>query len=276
VTPARALSINTGWQGALVAALLQAVTMPIDLWLGRGIAAMPIWAPLASSACGFLLAGALLIRRRTPTAALNRAVFLINIGVILGALWMTSSAWATQIGRWNPFQANKLGALAAAMLAPDLTSGVASILGFVAMVAVKYLTLAPEIVSRFPTGEPWTIVIYGVFSLVLLVYRLHAQGLERQFVIMRSERAASERLARTFLTVRDFSNTPLQTIELASEVIRARDPDLAPVVDRIDRSVDRLFRLHHTFSAYESHLKWTPDDVSPDGEALMPEDDRTG
>src|SRR5262249_6043075 len=152
---------------------------------------------------------------------------------------------------------------------PDLPSGVTSILGFVAMVVLKYLTFAPEIVRQFPTGEPWTIAIYGIFSLALLAYRLHAQGIERQFLIMRSERAASERLARTFLAVRDFSNTPLQTIELASEVIRARNPDLTPVVDRIDRSVDRLFRLHHTFSAYESHLKWTPGDVSPDTQALM-------
>ena len=99
-----------------------------------------------------------------------------------------------------------------------------------------------------------------------------AQGLERRVLTMRSETAATQRLARTFLAVRDFTNTPLQTIQLAAEVIRKRTPDLAPIVDRIDRSVDRLFRLNHTFTTYESQLTWTADDISPDAEALMPDD----
>jgi hypothetical protein len=274
VRSAHDLAVHTGWQGALVAALLSAVTLPIDLWLGRGIPGMPIWAPLAASACAAALAVVLLVRRRTSTARRNRTVFLLNMAAIIGSLWLTSSAFATQIGRWIPFQANKLGALAAAMLAPDLPAGLLAIGGFVAMVVLKYLTFSPEVVRHFPTGEPWTIVIYGIFSAALLVYRLHAQRLERRFLTMRSEAAASERLARTFLAVRDSSNTPLQTIELAAAAIRARDPDLGPIVDRIDRSVDRLFRLHHTFSAYESHLKWTSRDLSPDIETVINGDGR--
>jgi len=273
VTSPRAIDLHTGWQGALVATLLNALTMPIDLWLGRGIPGMPLWPPLVSSAGGALLAVILLVRRRRPSAVLNRTVFLLNVAVIIGALWMTSSAFATAIGRWIPFQANKLGTLATAMLAPDLASGLIGIGGFLAMVVLKYLTFSPEIVRHFPTGEPWTIVIYAIFSLALLAYRLHAQHLERRFMTMRSETAASERLARTFLAVRDFTNTPLQTIQLANEVIRKRDPTLGPVVDRIDRSVDRLFRLNQTFAAYEGHLKWTPADVSPNAETLTARDD---
>jgi hypothetical protein len=268
VTSPRALDIHSGWQGALVATLLNAITMPIDLVLGRGIPGMPIWAPLASSAGGLLLAVSLYVRRRRPSATFNRTVFLLNLAVILGALWMTSSAFATQIGRWIPFQANKLGTLATAMLAPDLVAGLVGIVGMVGMVVAKYITLSPAITSRFPTGEPWTIFIYGIFSAALLLYRLHAQRLERRFMKMRSDSAANAQMARTFLAVRDFTNTPLQTIELASEVIRTRDPSLGPVVDRIDRSVDRLFRLNQTFGSYDAHLEWTAEEVSPDAEAL--------
>ena len=90
----------------------------------------------------------------------------------------------------------------------------------------------------------------------------------------RSENAATERLARTFLAVRDSTNTPLRTIELAAAMIRKRDPSFGPIVDRIDRSVDRLFRLNHTFAAYDSHLKWTAGDVSPDAKALLTDDGR--
>ncbi len=269
MTSSRAVDVHTGWQGALVAASLNATTLPLDLFLGRKIPDMPAWAPLGSAGIGLLLVAVLFVRRRTPSAAFNRTVFLLNLAAILGALWMTSGAFAAAVGRWVPFQANKLGTLATAMLAPDLASGLLGIGAFVAMVVLKYLTFSPEIVRQFPIGEPWTILIYGVFSAALLVYRLHAQGLERRVLTMRSETAATERLARTFLAVRDFTNTPLQTIELAAEVIRKREPTLGPIVDRIDRSVDRLFRLNHTFTTYESHLRWTSGDVSPDADALM-------
>jgi hypothetical protein len=268
----RTAGLHTGWQGALVAALLNMLTTPIDLWLGRGIPGMPIWAPLASSACGALLVALLLARRRRPSAAFNRTVFLLNLGAIIVALWMTSGAFATVGGRWIPFQANKLGTLATAMLAPDLLAGLAGIAGLVAMVVLKYLTFSPAISRHLPAGEPWTIAVYGIFGAALLIYRLHAQRLERRFMSMRLETAASERLARTFLAVRDFTNTPLQTIALSTQVIRTRDPSLGPVVDRVDRSVHRLFRLNQTFAAYEGHLRWTSADVSPDAETLTADD----
>jgi hypothetical protein len=85
----------------------------------------------------------------------------------------------------------------------------------------------------------------------------------------RSESAAAERLARTFLALRDYTNTPLQTIELASRTIRARDGTLAPILDRIDRSLTRLLRLNQTFSAYEAHLDWSRRDVSLDPRGII-------
>ena len=82
-------------------------------------------------------------------------------------------------------------------------------------------------------------------------------------------RIASERLARTPLALRDFTNTPLQTIELAANIVRQRCPDVAPVVDRIDRCIDRLYRLNHAFSVYESQIEWTDEEVSPDPTVLV-------
>ena len=171
--------------------------------------------------------------------------------------------------RWVPFQANKLGALAAALLAPDLLSGLVGIGAYVAMVPLRYLSFAPDTWRHFAIGEPWTVLIYGLFGVALLVYRLQGQALERRVLHLYSETAATERLARTFLAVRDFTNTPLQTIELATQSIRRTNPELGLTLDRIDRSVDRLFRLNHTFSTYESHLKWTEGDVSLDPDALV-------
>jgi hypothetical protein len=76
-------------------------------------------------------------------------------------------------------------------------------------------------------------------------------------------------MAKTFLAMRDFRNTPLQTIELAFGIARNRCPDLGPVLDRVDRALDRLYRLNHAFSVYEAQIAWTEDDVSPDSTFLV-------
>jgi hypothetical protein len=266
------LQARHAWRGALVAAGLNALAMPIDLLLGRAIPRLPAWPSLASAAVGAVLVAALVAGRRTTTVRRASIAFLVNTAATLVALWVTSIYWASAGPRWIPFQANKLGALAAALLAPDLPTGLVAIAAYVAMVPLRYLTFAPDTWRHFALGEPWTILIYGLFGVALLVYRLQGQALERRVLRLSSETAATERLARTFLAVRDFTNTPLQTIELATQAIRRRNPELGLTLDRIDRSVDRLFRLNHTFSTYESHLKWTDGDVSLDPDALIGRD----
>jgi hypothetical protein len=257
------------WRGALVACGLNAIGMPIDLLLTREIPGVPGWPPLMSSATGVLLILVLIARRRHPTHRLATTAFLINTAAILVALWIMSGAYAAAPGKWIPFQANKMGALAAAVLAPDLATGIISIGGFVGTVLLRYVTLPAEQQQRFPIAEPWTILIYAVFAFAILGYRVHSVSLARRVLRIRTESIATQRLARTFLALRDFTNTPLQTIELAANVIRKRCPDMAPVLDRIDRSIDRLYRLNHAFAAYESQLVWTEDEVSPDPNTVV-------
>ena len=103
----------------------------------------------------------------------------------------------------------------------------------------------------------------------VLVHRIKRLKLVRRMLRVESESVAADRLARTFLALRDFTNTPLQTIELASRIMRVRCADLAPTLDRIDRSLSRLHRLNHTFSTYEARLRWTRNDVSLDPRGII-------
>jgi len=257
------------WRGALLACGLNAVGMPMDLLVSRDIPNMPAWPPFASSAAGAALAIVMLARRRHPTARLATTVFLLNTLAILVALWITSGAYAAAPGRWIPFQANKLGALAAGVLAPDLASGIIGIGGFVGMVLLRYATFPPALQRRLPIGEVWVIFIYAVFALAILGYRVHSVSLARRVLRMRTESIATQRLARAFLALRDFTNTPLQTIELSAHIMRARCPELAPVLDRVDRSLDRLHRLNHALAVYEARIDWTEDDLTPDPTVLV-------
>src|SRR5678815_50411 len=107
------------------------------------------------------------------------------------------------------------------MLAPELSVGLPSIAGFAAVALGKSYFLDPDIQRGFPVGEPWLILIYALFAGVLLVYRLRGLAVERQMLRVQVEAAAAEQLARTFLRLRDYTNTPIQTIAFTAELLRA-------------------------------------------------------
>jgi hypothetical protein len=260
---------RNAWRGAIWSCALSATGLSVDVVLARHVPDMPRWAPLMASAVGLLLIVVLIAVRQRPNTRVATVVFLLNIAVILVALWITSGAYAAAPGNWIPFQANKLGALAAAMLAPTFVSGAVAIAGFAGMALLKYLMLPSALQDRFSLGEPWTILIYAIFGMALLGYRAQRIALARRMLRIRTESIATQRLARAFLALRDFTNTPLQTIELAAAVIRQSHPQLASTLDRIDRSVDRLYRLNNTFSVYESQIEWTEEDLTPDPSALV-------
>ncbi|MGH9256486.1 MAG: hypothetical protein ACRD3C_18155 [Vicinamibacterales bacterium] len=268
MTLPRDLGATHAWRGAFVAAALNAVGMPGDFLLARDIPDMP-WYPAAMSALvGVGLIALLLIRRQRATVRLGSVVFLVNTVAILVALWITSGYWAAGDTSWTPFQANKLGALAAALLAPGLGVGLASIGGFAATAIGKFYLFDPEIQGRSPVGEPWLILFYALFGGVLLAYRLRSVTLERETLRLQAEAAAAEQLAGTFLRLRDYANTPIQIIAFTAELLRVRHPHLKPDLGRLERAVERLMELSRVLTHYESAHKWSPGDESLDAATL--------
>ena len=253
---------------ACLAAALNAVGMPFDLFLAREITAMPAYPSVASALVGAGLIALLVRRRQRATVALGSTVFLLNMAAILVALWITSGYWAAAGRPWTPFQANKLGTLAVPLLAPQLVVGLLSIAGLAAMAIAKFQVLAPEIQRGLPVGEPWVVLMYALFGSVLLVYRLRSVRLEREMLRLHAEAAASEQVARTFVHLRDHANTPIQTIAFATALIRASNPDLKPVLGRLERALDKLIELSRALTRYESIHKWSAGDESPDAAML--------
>jgi len=255
------LAARHAWRGALTAAALNSAGMPIDLFLGRNVPGMPLYPSLLSALAGVVLVALLLVRRGRTTVRFGSAAFLANVAVILWALWITSGYWATTAA-WTPFQANKLGAMTVALLAPELLTGLISIIGFSLMPIAKFYALDPAIARNFPTGEPWFALVFGLFAAVLLAYRLRSLAFEREVLKLHADAVASERVARTFMHLRHAANTPIQTIVLAAELMRERSPDVSHVLARIDRATKRLIELSAVLTRYESLHKWTPGDES--------------
>ena len=104
-------------------------------------------------------------------------------------------------------------------------------------------------------------LIFAIFGGVLLVYRLRGLAFERDVLCLQAE-AAAEQVARDFLRLRDYANTPIQTIVFATELLRARSPDLEPILARIDRAAKRLMELSRALRSYESMHSWSSSDES--------------
>ena len=113
-------------------------------------------------------------------------------------------------------------------------------------------------------GEPWFILIYALFGGVLLIYRLRGLALEREMLRVQADAAATEQLARTVVRLRDYTNTPIQTIVFTTELLRAKTHDLKPTLDRLERAVAKLTELSQALTSYENAHKWSPGDESLD------------
>ena len=267
MTQPRDLGATHAWRGAFVSAALNSVGMPGDFFLAHEIPNMP-WYPSALSALvGVGLLVLLLIHRQRATVPFCSVVFLVNTVAMLAALWITSGYWATA-DEWTPFQANKLGALAVALLAPELSVGLVAIAGFAATAVGKYYVLDPAIQRGFPVGEPWVILFYALFGAVLLAYRLRSVTLERETLRLQVEAAAADELARTYLLLRDYANTPIQNVAFTVELLRVHHPELQRDLGRLERAVERLMELSHALTRYEAAHKWRPGDESLDAATL--------
>jgi len=240
-----------------VAAALNAVGMPLDFVFAREVPNMPFYPSALSSLTGVGLIAVLWTRRRRASVRLGSSIFLLNTFVMLAALWITSGYWASTRA-WTPFQANKLGALAVPLVAPELRVGLVSIAGFAGTAIAKFYVLDPEIQRRLPIGEPWFVLIFAIFGAVLLVYRLRGLAFERDVLRLQAEAAAAEHLARDFLRLRDYANTPIQTIVFATELMRLRHPDLQPIFVRLDGATKKLMELSRALKSYESMHDWNP------------------
>jgi hypothetical protein len=218
--------------------------MPLDVVIGLRVPGLPWWAPLMSSAVGLaILLWLIVVRNRVSVRACSIA-FVINAAVIITAFWITSGAYVDSREPWIPFQANKLGSLAVALLAPELWAGIVSILGYIGTGLLRLWLFEPDVRARVATGEPWVLVAYGLMAAALLGYRLRSVAMERRIALAQAEAQAKEELARSMLALRDLANTPLQTIGLVSQLIRLRAPAQAGLLDRIDRALERLRGLN--------------------------------
>jgi hypothetical protein len=252
------------WRGSLLAAVLNAFGSPFELIVARDVPDMPRWPPLAASAVGLVVLVYLVRGRARPTRAGAAITMLVNTAAVVALLVISNQHWAALGAHWAPFQANKLGALTIGLLTPEIPVGIACIVAYAGAAVVQFLLFAPALREQLTRGEPLVTCIFAIFGIIILIVGTRRYALERRLLEQEHEAAALQKLARALLAVRDFANTPLQTIEAATTLARLQHPEAAKQLEHIDRALDRLRGLNRVLAHHENHLRWQPGDESFD------------
>lgn len=257
----------------MTSALLNIVGMPLDaaLWW-TAYRTAPVWHFASIGFSAALLVYLLVARRARRLATIGAVTFVANNAAIVVALWQDATMAALSPGPWVPFQPQKLGALAVALLAPTrVWSGALSIALFVGSAVLRWGLFSPAHRARAP-AEPWAILAFGTFAAGIYAYRVYTQRKEQRMAEALGEARISERLSRIVLALQDLANTPLQTLELTSALLAHRGASPA-LIARMQRSLARLRDLnrlmaHH--SPARAAWQWP---VSLDSRAIIVRDE---
>jgi hypothetical protein len=208
------MSAVRAFRVAAFGALLVTVGLGLDAafwWLTYARVPRGHLVVMLSSAATLVL---LHLRRGRPSVRLGNLAFTLNNVAALAALWATDTR-LVGTHHWNPFDAQKLGALTVALLAPPSAwVGVVNIAAFTLIPVAEVLWWAPGLRAELPPATPFASVIYGCFALGVFGLQLRRVARTQHEAEHQAETAAAEHFARMVLALRDLANTPLQTIEL--------------------------------------------------------------
>lgn len=256
-------------RGALVAAVLSALGWPLDMLISAQLPHARIWPSAVIAAASALLGAGLGLFRARITVRGASLAFLANSMLVAIGLWFSNEQYAAEASRWVPFQANKLGVLTVGLLTPELSVGLLSIAAYSLSAVVQWHLFGSEVHARAAVGEPVAMLAYTLFGAGVLIQTSRRFRMEQDLLRMQHEAASLERLARTLLAVRDYANTPLQTLVMTTELLSAKHPELAAELGLQERALRRLRRLSTLFAPFESQVRWTKSDASLDLERML-------
>jgi hypothetical protein len=260
---------RAAWRSAVIAVVLNLVGMPMEMAIVRTVPEVSASPAIASMAVSAVLLAILLARRRRPPVALGEVAFFVNLAVNLAALWWIGRSYAGSGRLWMPFQEYKLGMVTVAMIAPQPWAGGVGVAAYAIASFLQRASFDPTTRDHLVMTEPWATIAFGVFSVIVLVYRVRQQRIEHAFAVTRARIEVTERYARVMIAVRDLANTPIQIIALAAEAARRREPGVGHLMDRVDRSLARLRELDRRLRGYEHLVEWRARDESIDAESTV-------
>ena len=250
------LSERDAWFGATVAAAFNALGMLFQIAIVRRTPAISEKPEIISALVALILFIGLFAWRKTPSVKWASIAYSATTVSVVTVLLLTNLQFAVLEKHWVPFQANKLGCLIAAMIAPGFWVGLLSILAYCLSALLQFEFFFPLEIRLQAAGEPWPILAFGLAGVLALIYRFRRAYLEHELARIQAQNLVIRRLASILLSIRDRMNSPLQVIELSVELLRNSSQPGEPNLDRIDRSMNNLREINSMLIRYEREIDW--------------------
>lgn len=260
------------WRSTTAATALVTATELAYVFIDLRVYPEP-WMALGRAAhtggCVALLAW-LFARRETPTLRLASGVFLAMVLPMLPLFAFAEVSMAATHEVWAPLMGHRLVMLGVGLFAP---AGLGLGAGLIAAFALEAVLLwyGLRLDARLPTmvWEPWVTLVYGMVATAMLAFRVRSRRAEYRLRRARAEAESLERLARLFLAVRDASSTPLQTLQVGTTLLRKRAPECGPVLDSMERALERMRVLTERMASSDPLLVWREGEESFDADAVL-------
>ncbi|WPU65438.1 hypothetical protein [Peredibacter starrii] len=115
-------------------------------------------------------------------------------------------------------------------------------------------------------GEPFYIVVFAFVCFCLLFLRFRIDTKVHKLMEQKARSEFVENLARTFLSMRDRNNTPLQSLLILSSSLKNDKPMTQEQIDAFKRSVMTLISSNKNLVRYETKIQWGKRDLMTDSE----------
>ena len=118
-------------------------------------------------------------------------------------------------------------------------------------------------------GEPLGLMVSLTVSLTILFFKRRDEQIIRALITQEARSEIVTQLARTFLSIRDRSNTPLQTLVFAVELLKKKYPEENELITILGNSVERLKATGKILNSLESQISWQGRELMTDDEILQ-------
>jgi hypothetical protein len=248
------------WYSCVAASALMAVSQIVSIEIDRYILGRPFLVLrlpylFVAFACLIVL---LRQREKLTVQTIQRALVALTLAAFFN-IWISSEAYANSQHLWIPFYGFQMTALVVAAL--RYGNGVQSNVFLLAAMMIEGAVFWSRFhLGSYPllaqSGYIWNVLLTGFCAVTLLIARYRYDRTIRRFVELEARAATAEMTARVFLTVRDWANSPLQTLEIGLALLKRQQPENA-ITDPLLSALKKLVELHEIFGTPEADTDWS-------------------
>lgn len=261
---------SSSWGAVVLFAVFTVISQLLLLYPLRGHDTVPRSIRFAFLGLAAIVVLHAFARRNRWNQKLAMILFLLIVVPFYFLAWVNHASAARGQELWVPLEGFPAIFLVLAVLIPGAYWVNAILMvGFVVEAVIIWRVLdVPHVETAVVWHEPWVSVTYVVIAAGLLLFRIAHDHMHRELERSRSRAEMLEQVARIFLTIRDKTNTPLQTLVLAVAVLRAKYPEAVELTELLSRSTDRIIDTYALLSRFQSRVTWPQADLMTDEELL--------